>query len=229
MLRILSWNIRQGGGSRIQKQVNALESEGPEIVILSEFRNNDSGSKIRLALLKAGYRYQNVSAALTNDNSAAIFSKLPCNQRLFPQSDEIFPHNVVCNDYDAFSVFGMYLPHKKKHKLFDFLLTEISQGKPAILAGDFNTGKNHIDQKGNSFWYEEKLFALEKQDYVDAFRHKHGSVQEYSWYSHQGNGYRYDHTYLHKSLLPILTDCVYLHDWREQGLSDHSPMLLSLG
>lgn len=229
MLKVLSWNIRQGGGSRLLRISSKLSEYGAEVVILSEFRNNDSGIKLRCHLLNAGYRFQLVSNAKRGDNSAAIFSKLPFDGKLFPQCDETFPHNVVAAEYDAFTVIGMYLPHKKKHKLFDFLLDQAGAEKPCIMAGDFNTGKNHIDQAGNSFWYEDKLFELEKHGYIDAFRYKHGVVKEYSWYSHQGNGYRYDHTYLHNSLKPIITDCLYLHEWREMGLSDHSPMVLELG
>jgi exonuclease III len=229
MLSILSWNIRQGGGTRISKILSALTTAKPEIIVLSEYQNNISGLKIRSGLLQAGYRFQHVTPAPSKQNSAAIFSKLPCDQYLFPHSDETYPHNVLASEFDAFTVVGMYLPHKKKHLLFDFLLEYTRRDKPCILVGDFNSGINGVDQAGKSFWYEDKLLALQKQGYKDAFRHLHGSVREYSWFSHQGNGYRYDHTYVEQSLLPITTKCAYLHSWREEGLSDHSPMLLGLG
>jgi len=229
MLKILSWNIQQGGGSRVLKITSQLTAFGADIIALSEYKNNDSGLKIRSALLSAGYRFQIVANANSGDNSAAIFSKLPCNSLLFPNSDEDYPHNVVAAEYDAFRVYSMYLPHKKKHKLFDFLITEAKKPMPGILVGDYNSGKNYIDQKGKSFWYEDKLIELERLDYVDAFREVKGQVKEYSWYSHQGNGYRYDHTYLDKTLVPIIKDCYYLHEWRENKLSDHSPMVLELG
>lgn len=229
MLKVLSWNIRQGGGTRITQICNQLVSSEAGIIILSEFRNNASGDKIRNLLLRSGYRYQNVSAAKANDNSAAIFSKIPCNHILYPEADENYPHNILCSEFEAFKVYGMYLPHKKKHKLFDFILEEIKSDKPAILAGDFNTGINYVDQKGNSFWYTDKMDALEKAKYVDAFRHIKKDVKEFSWYSHQGNGFRYDHTYVDESLLPIVKDCYYLHEWRENKLSDHSPMVIEVG
>ena len=125
---------------------------------------------------------------------------------------------------------GVYLPHKKKHVLFDFIHSHLaSSSRPYIVTGDFNSGINQIDQTGNSFWYEDKLKALDHIGYKDAFRHVHGGIKEYSWYSHQGNGFRYDHTYVHESLLPIVTSCHYLHDCRETKITDHSAMLLSLG
>ena len=98
-----------------------------------------------------------------------------------------------------------------------------------IVAGDYNTGKNYIDQKGNSFWYTAELENLEKVGMKDAFRHVYGDEEEFSWYSHQGNGFRYDHTYISEGLLPIVKDCYYPHEYRIDGLSDHSPMILELG
>ncbi len=229
MLKIISWNIRQGGGSRVRKIVEALVSSGATVLVLSEYRNNHNGILIRNLLLKSHYRFQFCTAAKANDNSVLIASKFPANSVLFPDADEHFPDAVAEAEFPAFRLLGMYLPHKKKHKLFQFLFRQL-QGdeKPALLVGDMNTGLNYIDQKGNSFWYSDQLKKLESIGYVDAFRAIHGNKKEYSWYSHQGNGFRYDHSYIHESMLPILKDCYYLHDWREAKLSDHSPMVVEL-
>ena len=192
-----------------------IATEAPEILTFSEYRNNESGIKIRMGLLKMGYRYQAVSEAGKNDNTAFVASKFPFNSVLFPKSDPNFAHSIIRADFDAFNLYGMYLPHKKKHRLFDFLIEEeLGNSKPSILAGDFNTGHNHIDQEGNSFWYTDKLKKIESMNYVDAFRQQNGAVKEYSWYSHQGNGYRYDHIYVHNDLTPIVTRCYYLHQCR---------------
>ncbi len=230
MIKILSWNIRQGGGSRITPILKVIETEQPDILTFSEFRNNESGAKIRLGLLKLGYRHQAVSDAGKNDNTVIVAAKFPFNSVLFPKSDPTYFHSIIRADFDAFNLYGMYLPHKKKHQLFDFLINdELTNPKPSILAGDFNTGHNHIDQEGNSFWYTDKLKKIESMNFADAFRLKYGKAKEYSWYSHQGNGYRYDHTYVHQDLIPIVSDCFYLHKCREANLSDHAPMILLLG
>lgn len=233
MLDILSWNIRQGGGSRIPKIIKVIATSKAQIIILSEFRNNDRGILLRHQLMKMGYLFQVASASKGDINSVLIASQLPCNGILFPKSDRDFPNNVVEAEYDAFRVLGMYLPHKKKHNLFPFLLEELrastEKAKPAVLAGDMNSGINKIDQKGTSFWYSEYFGLLAEQGYMDAFRHVHGDEREYSWYSHQGNGYRYDHTLVHESLIPLIKSCDYLHTVREEKISDHAPMVLSLG
>jgi len=229
MLSILSWNIRQGGGSRVAPIISALLGENPSIIVLSEFRNNPQGILLRTALLKRGYNFQVCSAAAPNVNSVLMASKFPCGSTIFPTSDPEFPNSVIRIELPAFHLYGVYLPHKKKHKLFEFMMEQFKENPAAIVVGDYNTGKNGIDQKGKSFWYTDQLRAMEKMGYEDAFRLKNGQLEEYSWFSHQGNGYRYDHSYVHESLSPIVRECYYIHTWREEGMSDHSPMMLILG
>ena len=234
MISILAWNIRQGGGTRSAGILKKIREQNPTIVVLSEFRNNDNGCKLRIGLLQHGYLYQVASGASGNENTMLIASRAPCGSAVFPESDANYPHAIVRADFSAFRLYGLYLPHKKKHKLFQFLKEELATGgngqsQSTIITGDWNTGKNGIDQAGNSFWYSEHLPILEKSGYVDAFRKLHGDAREYSWYSHQGNGYRYDHTYVDESLAKVLKECRYLHTWREEGLSDHSPMFTAVG
>jgi len=228
VLKILSWNIQQGGGRRVIPIIQALIDFKPHIIVLSEFRNNKSGTLIKSHLAKAKYNYQFVTEASPNQNSVFIASMIEGQPRYFRDYDEHFRDNIIALDFDAFSLYGMYLPHKKKHILFDLLIEESQKEHPSIMVGDFNTGKNFIDQKKSSFWYTEKLEKMESLGMKDAFRHMHGDDRQYSWYSHGGNGYRYDHTYISQELLPVISECYYLHEWREKGLSDHSPMLLSL-
>lgn len=229
MLTILSWNIQQGGGSRLQGIRSLINESGAKIVVLSEFRNNMSGLKLRNSLLLNGFRYQAVSSAKADANSVLIASKLPFNSHLYIDIDKEYAANVIMAEFAAFNLYGCYLPHKKKHKLFDFLINEAQKEKPIIIAGDLNSGINGVDQKGSSFWYEDEMKKLDKLGVKDAFRAKHGDVKEYSWYSHQGNGYRYDHTLVDETLLPIVKNCFYYHKVREDKLSDHSVMVLELG
>lgn len=158
------------------------------------------------------------------------YSQFPADSELFKKEiDENYFHGMIKAEFDAFSVYAMYLPHKKKHTLFKTLVNRVAEVKPMIFCGDMNTGLNYVDQDGHSFWYEDDMKELLRIGMVDAFRYIHGQVKEYSWYSHQGNGYRYDHTLIHQDLLPLLKECYYVHDCRVEGHSDHSPMVLILG
>lgn len=229
MLSIFSWNIQQGGGSRMRKIVEELIVLKPTIIVLSEFRNNEKGAYLRDKLLQVGYRYQGVTAADAQENSVIVLSIIPGDVILHPKSDPTYGSSIIEFSLEAISIIGVYLPHKKKHVLFDYIHKVIGEtDKPFIIAGDYNTGINKIDQAGTSFWYEDKMKHFEKLNYIDAFRKLHGDAKEYSWYSHQGNGYRYDHTYIDADIQSLVTRCDYLHAWREEKLSDHSPMILEL-
>ena len=226
---ILAWNIRQGGGNRkieIFKKLTTLRSD---VIVLSEFRNNASGAAIRSALLRSGYIHQFCGHAAAKTNIAAIFSRYPCHFKAHREADPNYPAAIVEAIFPAFRLLGVYLPHKKKHHLFPYLLEQTKGDYACIIMGDFNSGRQFIDQKGDSFWYSEYFDLFEKEDQVDAFRHVNGDAKTFSWYSHNGNGYRYDHCISDQTLLPLIQDCDYLHPWREQGISDHSPMLLTLG
>lgn len=230
MIKLCSWNIQAGGGSRVLSIVKAIAKSKSNIVALSEFRNNDSGNTLRNYLLKSGYRHQAVTHSKRNENSVLIASTLPFNSEIYPSSDPIFPGNIITAHFSAFSVMGVYLPHKKKHQLLEFITEEVSnKDAPFIICGDYNTGVNYVDQKGNSFWYTDQLYKLKKAGQKDAFRLVNEDAEEYSWYSHQGNGFRYDHTFVDDNLAPSVTNCYYDHQWRIDKLSDHSPMFLEMG
>lgn len=229
MLKVLSWNIQQGGGSRIVNILKTIQEHKATVVIYSEFHNNKSGSTIRNGMYNLGYRHAFFTGAEDALNTVAIFSKLPCGSSIFPKCDVTFPHAMLRVEFEVFDVYGVYFPHKKKHTLFPYLIEqELSNNKPSIIAGDYNTGINGVDQKGSSFWYSEHLIEMDKLGFKDAFRLKNGDVKEYSWFSHQGNGFRYDHTYVSESLSPIIKDCYYDQEARTNKYSDHSPMVLEL-
>jgi exonuclease III len=62
---------------------------------------------------------------------------------------------------------------------------------------------------------------LPRLGWTDAFRSLHGyERRDRSWYWRERFGYRLDHVLLSPRM--IVRDCDYIHDWRLQGLSDHS-------
>lgn len=226
--RLLSWNIRQGGGTRVLAIADAIVAHAPHVIVVSEFRHNKRGEQLSERLAAQGYEHQCTPEVTGNTNAVMIASRLPCAFSHFADRVDDFEYGLLRAEFEAFDILGAYLPHKKKHTWFDVILEEVASRDATIIAGDLNTGKNGVDQAGNSFWYTEKLEALEAAGYVDAFRLKHKDREEYSWFSHQGNGYRYDHTYVHPALIPFVADCDYSQKEREDKLSDHAVMLLDL-
>lgn len=66
--------------------------------------------------------------------------------------------------------------------------------------------------------------GLRQYDLKDVFRTIQGfDVEEFSHYVHKRHGRRFDHIFASSSLNAVV--CKYLHSLREEGLSDHSPLL----
>ena len=119
--------------------------------------------------------------------------------------------------------------------------------RPRILCGDLNTPRReHPDgsvwtfardrygrlrpERGERWDAAELLLirGLQPFGFRDAFRslHGHGS-REISWgWARWRGGYRLDHL-LVAGL--AVEECRYEHAWREEGLSDHSPLVARLG
>ena len=114
MLKIISWNIQQGGGSRVFPISEVLINGGFDIIVLSEFKNNENGLKIRAILQKAGFTFQSTTNAKPDENSVLIASKFASKTEIYPTADPVFTNNIVTAQFSAFNVMGVYLPHKKK-------------------------------------------------------------------------------------------------------------------
>jgi exonuclease III len=117
---------------------------------------------------------------------------------------------------------------------------------PRVLCGDLNTPRRELpdgttisfarDSRGRlrpergPEWDAAELGivpGLRELGYRDAFRTCQGSASRspsWTWKTIAGHdgGWRLDHTFLSAGLLPLA--CEYHHQWREQGLSDHSAL-----
>jgi exonuclease III len=54
-VRLLAWNIRQGGGTRLVGIMAAIARRDADVLILSEYRGGDSAERLCAALKASGY------------------------------------------------------------------------------------------------------------------------------------------------------------------------------
>jgi exodeoxyribonuclease-3 len=112
---------------------------------------------------------------------------------------------------------------------------------PRVLCGDLNTPRReHPDGRVISFardsrerlrpergerWDSAELGVvpgLRELGFADAFRAVHGyASKEPSWVWSHGGGWRLDHVFAAELEIEA---AVYHHAWRDDGLSDHSPL-----
>ena len=228
-MKITTWNIRHGGGSRI-KEISQFCSENrdSDVLVITEFRNNKNKDLIIKVLDNFGYSRVFTTDAESKINSVLVACK---NENKVEVFDELKEHKqrVIKVKNSNFSIYACYFPQQKLKKIvFDFLLKEIKNNpnENIIIAGDFNTGKHYLDEKGASFYCAEYLDKLEDAGMIDAWRFINKDKREYSWYSNAGNGFRIDHFYVSNNLTNKIKDCCYNHKYRENKFSDHSSMTL---
>ena len=235
-MRLMHWNIRQGGGKRCSSILDAIIGQQPDCVVLMEFRERNAAS-LRAGLRANGLTYQLATPGEGSTNRILFASRTPFTQ----VQSEIAPPfparwlNVRLTNSQIL-IGAAHIPGwsdgkplgDRKMRSWNHLL-EMSQkypNDPMLLVGDFNTGVRCVDETGRTFKASECLKQLQIVGWKDAWRHKHGDKREYTWFSRTGSGFRIDHAFCTSSILPLLQDARYLHHAREAKFSDHSPLIV---
>ena len=227
---INTWNIRHGGGTRVNELNKVFQNYCSDVLIITEFRNNKNKELIEEHLIKLGYKFFAYSDSLPKINTVMIACKKNAQVEYFNALNEN-KQRIIKVTYEDVLIYGCYFPQQKlKMPVFEFLIDELikHKGKDLILMGDFNTGKHFIDENKASFYCSEYLSKLEDFGAVDAWRLINNDKREYTWYSNAGNGFRIDHCYISHSLKYRVKDCFYIHETREKKYSDHSLMSIEL-
>lgn len=138
-------------------------------------------------------------------------------ENVLTSPDGLWPVAVEC--WDALSTPKAY---------WTAIVAKASEivGKPALFIGDFNTGRHYFDESGATFSSAQFMDLIEAAGFKDIWRERNGEAREFSWYSTHGNGFRLDHTFASPSLAEIVKDVYYSHREREDGISDHSIMIV---
>jgi exonuclease III len=164
-----------------------------------------------------------------------------------------WPERVLATRLAGVEVVNVHSPISPKPGLAKVLTHEavhahLREGRgPRLVCGDLNTPRReHPDGRVWTFardrygrlrsdrgerWDAAELAlikGLEDGGFRDAFRSLHGlEEREPSWvWQRWGGGYRLDHLIVSREVqVPV---CGYLHPWRDEGLSDHSPLVAHL-
>jgi exonuclease III len=227
-VKILTWNVQQGGGSRVDKILETIEAFDSDSIILTEFRDNHKGARISSVLSEKGFEYQ-LAAPSSGENSVFLASKQVFEPINFAVKLGQNTHRCVAAKFASHNLFGFYFPQKyEKYDLFQFIIKNLKLflNEPSLLIGDFNTGKHYLDEIRGTFKCAELFESMERQGWVDLWRHVNGRKRDYSWFSRAGNGFRIDHAFGSSSFLQNLISAEYYHEPRELRISDHSPLCL---
>lgn len=229
-MRIVSLNIRQGGGRRIDRILNSLYKYDSDTIILCEYRHNSNGQKLRADLNQMGFEYFAAGdTEYPNNNTVSIFSKARFELRPSPSVLGINSHRVIEAVFENFTLLAVYFPNKRRKKpVFDYLIDYCieNQNERVAIIGDFNTGKHYLDEPGRDFICEEYIHKIEDLGWIDGWRMFHNDESEYTWYSNKGNGFRIDHIFCTNTFSRALQKVDYSHQIREEKLTDHSSLIV---
>ena len=230
-MRLLAWNIRQGGGARLAGIMAAIARHDADVLILSEYRGGDSAGRLRGALRSFGYRY--VTKLVPPPQRTGV---LIAARRRFVEHGPVCvrveePWRLVDVDLGVLRLTGVYLPNLQRKVPYWQTLVDafaVRADGDALAIGDFNTCRAYVDEPGAIDATAHFMDSMDAIGFRDLWRHRYPDGREFSWYSHRGNGFRIDHAFLSPSLAAGAGIVRYSHEERVSGLSDHSVLLLDL-
>jgi exodeoxyribonuclease-3 len=243
-LRLLTYNIKQGGSGREPNIVQAINGCAPDLVMLQEATNPATVEAVAAATGMTQW------AALAGD-SLGFMSRRPVEHYEWhrPRFSRHAFLEVVPSEM-RFRVFGVHLSAvhaawTETRRTFELraLLKSIkrSQEGPHVLAGDFNTlapGELLDVQKlpprlrplvwlsgGRIRW--RTIQIVMDAGYVDAYRTKH--VRQPGWTFPTWDPHvRLDYVFVPAALAETLTSCEIVDGSNAVPASDHFPLLAEL-
>lgn len=235
-LRILSWNILHGGGTRCEQILAVIKEHDPDIITLQEFRHGSSKSILIDGLQSLGldtlFAPETSSA---RENSLMIATRLPMQAELFPDSSipaKAIKATIEVSATVDLNLIAVHFPQKKEQiPLFNALhdLPPSWLDECSLLVGDFNCGIPFVDSETKTFYATQMFQQLLLNGWRDAWRDRNPDAREFTWVStRKSNGFRYDHALVSEALDQSLLDVRYDHNVREQKVSDHSLLLLDV-
>jgi exonuclease III len=251
-MTLLCWNVA-GRVQRLPEQAELIADLEPDIICLQEVTPR-TAPVWTVQLQNAGYEHiEHAGATPASDRRLSVLTAARCPLATVDIADLPWPERVLATRLDGLELVNVHSPISPKPNLVkvrthEALHAYLENGRgPRALCGDLNTPrKEHPDGRVWTFartrhgklrpergerWDRAELAlikGLEPCGFRDAFRHLHGyERRELSWaWQRWGGGYRLDHLIVSSEVeVPIVE---YLHDWREAGLSDHSPLLATL-
>ena len=245
-MRLITWNVNaRVGRETMSGQSKAVIDRKPDLVALQELRTKsrepwhkaleDEGLHVIDSFERLGARW----------NFNLLASRWPLTE--IPTPEVPFPESlmgaVVHSDAGEIEVHVAHVPNGstyglKKVETFERIyerLARVSSGH-RVLCGDFNSPETEspegvvhtfgVPPPTPDRWDAAErsvLLGLAAHDLADVYRGLYGyEARDASWYSSRRNGFRLDHVFASRSL--NAKDCSYHHNWREDGLSDHSAM-----
>src|SRR5437588_2926430 len=128
-LRLLAWNIRQGGGTRLARIIAAIAQHEADVLVISEYRGGESGERLRAALASTGYAHVTGATPPAGGNGLLIAARQAFDGG-GPADDTVSePYRIVRAYFGALRLYGVYMPNLlKKVPYWQALIAALAAG-----------------------------------------------------------------------------------------------------
>jgi exonuclease III len=245
-MRVVAWNIRAGGGTRVAAIARQLGRWAPDVVALAEFRATPPSHALAQALAAHGLAHQLTTAdpARPARNALLVAARWPL-RRLRLRGEPAEPGRWLLAAVDgpvSLALGALHAPNRVTGRKYPFLDAVLDcacrwRAGAALFVGDTNSGRRGLDEEVPVFNAREEAWidALAGAGWVDAFRHLRAGTRAYTWYSPNGrHGFRIDQGFLSPALAAHLVAA--RHAWgrparggRRDAVSDHAALVLDFG
>jgi exonuclease III len=233
IVKLLAWNIQQGGGRRRQRDAGSIRAHDPDVVALIEFVPSTAAPLLE-SLRDAGFEHQTCTERNGFDYALCVLSKIPISAHPsgIPLLDASGMWLEIVVPAHGFDLGVVHVPTKSMTAMKAYLSALVqfasqTSGHRFLFVGDFNTGIGPADGPLENFGDVDRFLALQEAGFTDTWRRFHGDRIEHTW-SRNGAEYRIDHALASRSLLPRVRGCRYSHEERVSGVSDHSILIVEI-
>ncbi len=246
MLSLLTVNIGAAARERAEALLTWLAKRSEDVFLLTETSAGPGTDYLLGQFRAAGYVVMHTPDR-NGDRGTALVSRVGLHDEPFQHfAGASLPGRLAGAVLDAeprIAVLSVYVPSRdrsldktdKKQAFIASLLAGLDamsdelRGR-LVIGGDYNViARNHRPLHPGFLPFEFGLLeALEQHGFVDTHQHCAPGVQAHSWIGRTGDGYRYDYFHVGRELGGRIEGCAYLHETREQRLTDHAAVSLSL-
>lgn len=234
MLKVLGQNVKKWPSRYGNSLVEQILKHNADILCLTEHLPHARFNTLKSMFLQAGYAhfYESISSENRRSGGVLVVSKQPLEPIMLDFWNPEDTWRLATFRVHGFIISAAYWPQKQKKEAYwqAWLATANSIRHPFLSLGDFNTGNNLLDKTegGTKFFCADYFDNAHLSGMIDIWRMKNGTLREYTWFSRAGNGFRVDHAFGNEALKGYVQRCYYDHRIREQGISDHTTLIVEL-
>lgn len=241
-IRLLAWNLQSPSLERSHEQTKWLLSVNANVLLLTEAMPTEGSYYLLSTLESSGFKLFYTTPS--DDKYFTVICVKGFEAENMNIKTELLPSRIqgvkLSSSLGEIQIIGIYAPtswknkpesylkqRREYHEQVSRLLSTSILNSRLIIGGDLNVLEpTHVPSVPG---FEDPYFYTQFIDkgMLDVYREFHPNDNEYSWFSVERIGCRFDHFFITKDLLKFISDCKYAHEARTRKLSDHSAMWLN--